>query len=86
MLFLQFSAVSWVHLCLSTHQSQGNSEDTQAVHELEVVDMKTKVDKFKPVRVAVEEGEVGGNKVGTLLNTDGELAREVGLSAWDDWQ
>ena len=44
MLFLQISAVSWVHLCLSTHQSQGNSEDTQAVHELEVVDMKTKVE------------------------------------------
>ena len=58
--------MSWVHLCLSTHQSQGNSEDTQAVHELEVVDMKTKVDKFKPVRVAVEEGEVGNSKVWTL--------------------
>ena len=38
------------------------------------------------VGVAVEEGEVGCNEVGTLLNPDGELAREVGLSAWDDWQ
>ena len=36
------------------------------------------------VRVAVEEGEVGCNEVGTLLNPDGELAREVGLSARDD--
>ena len=38
------------------------------------------------VGVAVEEGEVGGNEVGTLLNPDGELAREVGLSAWDIWK
>ena len=48
MSFLQFSAVLWVHRCLSTHQSHGNSEETQVVHELEVVDMKTKV-KLDPV-------------------------------------
>ena len=43
MSFLQFSAVSWVHLCPSTHQSQGNKEETQVVHELEVVEVKNKV-------------------------------------------
>ena len=44
MLFLQFSAVSWVQWCLSTHQSQGNKEETQVEHELEVVKVKTKVE------------------------------------------
>ena len=42
MFFLQFSAVSWVHWCLSTHQSQGNNVDVQVVHELEVVKIKNK--------------------------------------------
>ena len=42
MFFLQFSAVSWVHWCLSTHQSHGNSEETQVVHELEVVEVKNR--------------------------------------------
>ena len=37
--------------------------------------------------VAVEEGEVGGDKVLTvLLHSQGQFAREVGLSAWDVWQ
>jgi len=40
MSFLQFSAVSWVQWCLSTHQSHGNSEDTQVVHELYVLQSK----------------------------------------------
>ena len=45
------------------------------------------MNKFKPVRVAVEEGEVGGDKVLTvLLHSQGQFAREVGLSAWDVWQ
>ena len=43
MFFLQFSAVSWVHWCLSTHQLQGNNVDVQVVHELEVVEVKNKV-------------------------------------------
>ena len=30
----QFSAVSWVQRCPSTHQSQGNEEETHCVHEL----------------------------------------------------
>ena len=42
MFFLQFSAVSWVHWCLSTHQVQGNNVDTQVVHRLEVVQIKNK--------------------------------------------
>jgi len=40
MSFLQFSAVPWVQWCLSTHQSQGNSEETQVVHELYVLQSK----------------------------------------------
>ena len=40
MLCLQFSAVSWVQWCPSTHQSHGNSEDTQDVHELYVLQSK----------------------------------------------
>ena len=38
------------------------------------------------VGVAVEEGEVGRHEVRALLNPHGQLAREVGLSAWDDWK
>lgn len=38
--FLQFSAVSCVHLCPSTHQSQGNEEDTHWVQELYVLQSK----------------------------------------------
>ena len=34
MSFLQFSAVSWVHRCPSTHQSQGKREETQVVQEV----------------------------------------------------
>ena len=35
--------------------------------------------------VAVKEGEVGGNKVGTLVDPDGQLTCEVGLAFWDCW-
>ena len=38
------------------------------------------------VGVAVEEGEVGRHEVRALLNPHGQLAREVGLPAWDDWK
>ena len=38
------------------------------------------------VGVAVEEGEVGGDKVWAFLDPHREFAREVGLSARDDWQ
>ena len=38
------------------------------------------------VGVAVEEGEVGRNEVGTLLHSHREFAREVRLSARDDWE
>lgn len=36
----QFSAVSCVHLCPSTHQSQGKDEDTHWVHEMYVLQSK----------------------------------------------
>ena len=38
------------------------------------------------VSVAVEEGEVGRNEVGTLFNSHRKFAREVRLSARDDWE
>ena len=38
------------------------------------------------VGVAVEEGEVSGDKVRALLNPHGKFACEVGFSARDDWQ
>lgn len=38
--FRQFSAVSCVHLCPSTHQSQGKLDDTHFVHELYVLQSK----------------------------------------------
>ena len=38
------------------------------------------------VDVAVEEGEVGGDKVWAFLDPHREFAREMGLSARDDWQ
>lgn len=38
--FLQFSAVSCVQRCPSTHQSQGNDEFTHWVHELYVLQSK----------------------------------------------
>ena len=34
--------MSWVQWCLSTHQSHGNKEEAQVVHELEVVEVKNK--------------------------------------------
>ena len=37
MSFLQCSEESWVHRCPSMHQSQGNREDTQVVHELGIL-------------------------------------------------
>ena len=37
MSFRQFSAVSWVQRCPSTHQSQGNGDATQDVHEENVL-------------------------------------------------
>ena len=42
MSFLQFSAVSWVHLCPATHQSQGKVEEseTQVVQEVKVLQSK----------------------------------------------
>ena len=40
MSFLQFSAVSWVHRCPSTHQSQGKAEETQVVQEVKVLQSK----------------------------------------------
>ena len=38
------------------------------------------------VGVAVEEGEVGRHEVRALLNPHRQLARKVGLPAWDDWK
>ena len=38
------------------------------------------------VGVAVEEGEVGGDEVWALLDPHRKFAREVGLSARDDWK
>merc|ERR1719510_1813420 len=40
MSFLQFSAVSWVQRCPSTHQSQGKRDETQVVQELYVLQSK----------------------------------------------
>lgn len=40
MSFLQFSAVSCVQRCPSTHQSHGNDELTHCVHELYVLQSK----------------------------------------------
>lgn len=36
----QFSAVSWVQRCPSTHQSHGNEDETHCVHELYVLQSK----------------------------------------------
>ena len=71
MSFLQFSAVSWVQWCLSTHQSHGNNEDTQVVHELEVVKIMNKnkviANESTPEGVAVKECEICRGKIWTLL-------------------
>ena len=40
MSFLQFSEVSWVHRCPSTHQSQGKAEETQLVQEVKLLQSK----------------------------------------------
>ena len=37
MSFRQFSAVSWVQRCPSTHQSHGNGDATQEVHDENVL-------------------------------------------------
>ena len=44
------------------------------------------LNKFKPVRVAVKEGEVGGHEVWPALHPHGQLGGEVSLSAGDQRQ
>ena len=65
----QFSAVSWVHLWPSTHQSQGKGEETHSVHEEKVLQSKKVklVDtKSGPSRMRTDNFEVKWCSVGGM--------------------
>ena len=70
------------------HQSQGNRDDTQVLHELGMLGIRQENQTLNvlPESVAVKECEVGSSKVGALVDPDGQPACEVGLAFWDSWE
>ena len=73
-----------MHLWLFLHQLHAGIEVRQVMQEELVVGKVTYKNKIScqriPERVAVEECEVGSNKVWAVVDSKGELADEVGLS------